>query len=242
MTSIFLSRRATAVYLLAGAIFTAVSFAVTPWEDEQTTRAYLDAMEAHPTQAELSAFLLYFGYLFLAVGAFGILSVLGRSGGWAMRIGGVLTVIGGVSMPGLVVTDAYDLAIARELPRDVGVRLSDVAGETPLASVILILALIGFILGGVLLVVALWRAGEVPVAAPILALLAWAVPMAGLNLALMLAGAALLLAAYGIVAVRLWRPQAEAVEGGSSDDDRGTHDLPYSAGDVREGSAAQPVA
>lgn len=215
MISTFLSRRATAAYLLAGAAFSAIGFAVTPWEDEQTTRSYLDAMAANPTRAQVSALLLHLGYLLLVAGAFGILATLARSGGWAMRIGGVLTVVGATTMPGLLMTDAYDMAIARELPRDVGVRVSDAAGELVMSSVILIVAMLGFIVGGALLVIALWRAKQVPGIAPILVVLGWVVPMAAWSVPLTLTGGALLVIAYAIVAVRLWRPEPDAAAGGA---------------------------
>lgn len=209
MISTFLSRRATAAYLFSGAVLSAVGFAVTPWEDEQTTRSYLDALAANPTQAQISALLLHLGYLLLVAGGFGILATLGRSGGLAMRIGGVLTVVGATTMPGLLMTDAYDMAIATELPRDVGVRVSDAAGELAMSSVILITAMLGFIIGGALLVIALWRAGKVPGVVPILVLLGWVVPMIAWSVPLTLTGGALLVIAYTIVAVRLWDPESE---------------------------------
>lgn len=206
MNSRFLAPRATAGYLLVGAILTFAGFVATPWEAEQTTRAYLDAMAANPGRAQVSAVLLHLGYMLIVVGAFGILTVLGRDGGWWMRIGGVLTVVGATTMPGLLITDAYDMAIARELPRDVGVRVSDAVGETWMAAVIHMPALIGFILGGIVLVVALWRAGIVPVAAPVLVVLGWIVPFVGYSAALFTIGGALLVAGYLVVAMRLVAP------------------------------------
>lgn len=219
MISTFLSRRATAAYLLSGAVVSAVGFAVTPWEDEQTTRSYLDAMAANPTRAQISALLLHLGYLLLVAGAFGILATLARSGGLAMKIGGVLTVVGATTMPGLLMTDAYDMAIAKELPRDVGVRVSDAAGELAMSSVILIVAMLGFIVGGALLVIALWRAKQVPGIAPILVVLGWVVPMAAWSVALTLTGGALLVIAYAIVAVRLWRPEPTDAPDDAGEDD-----------------------
>src|SRR5690349_17168131 len=98
MSSSFLAPRATAGYLLVGAILTFAGFLATPWETEQTTRAYLDAMAANPTRGQISAVLLHLGYMLIVVGAFGILTALGRNGGWWMRIGGVLTVVGATTM------------------------------------------------------------------------------------------------------------------------------------------------
>jgi hypothetical protein len=206
MTSSFLAPRTTAGYLLAGALFTCAGLIATPWESEQTTRAYLDAMAGNPTRGQVSAILLHLGYMLLAAGAFGILARLGRDGGWPMRIGGVLTILGATTMPGLLIVDSYDMVIAQELPRDVGVRVSEAVGELTMTAVIHLPAMLGFLLGGILLVFALWRAGIVPVVAPILVLLGWVVPLVGFTPALFAVGGTLLVAGYLVVAVRLFAP------------------------------------
>lgn len=212
MTSSFLAPRATAGYLLGGAVLTFAGLVATPWEDEQTTRAYLDAMAANPSRAQVSAVLLHLGYMLLTAGAFGILARLGRDGGWWMRIGGVLTVVGATTMPGLLITDAYDIAIARELPRDVGVRVSDAVGELPMAAIIHLPAMAGFLLGGIVLLVALWRAGIVPVAAPLLVVLGWTVPFVVYSAPVFAVGGALLTAGYLLVAIRLVAPASPRAE------------------------------
>lgn len=211
-TSSFLAPRATAGYLLGGAILTCAGLIATPWEDEQTVRAYLDAMAASPTRAQVSAVLLHLGYMLLAAGAFGILARLGRDGGWWMRIGGVLTILGATTMPGLLIVDAYDLAIAQELPRDVGVRVSETVGEFPMAAIVHLPAMAGFLLGGIVLLVALWRAGIVPVAAPILVLLGWVVPLVVYSAPVFAVGGVLLVLGYLLVAVRLVAPSSPAPE------------------------------
>lgn len=212
MTSSFLAPRATAGYLLGGALLTFAGLVATPWEDEQTTRAYLDAMAASPSRAQVAAVLLHLGYLLLAAGAFGILARLGRDGGWWMRIGGVLTILGASTMPGLLIVDAYDIAIAQELPRDVGVRVSDAVGELPMTAVIHIPALLGFLLGGIVLLVALWRARIVPVAAPLLVLAGWVVPFVVYSAPVFAVGGALLVLGYALVAIRLVAPAAPEPE------------------------------
>ncbi|MEV4419218.1 hypothetical protein AB0L40_04485 [Patulibacter sp. NPDC049589] len=210
-SSRFLSRRTTAGLLLSGACVTAAGFVATPWEDEQTTRAYLGALAESATRAQVSAVLLHVGYLLLAAGAFGLLAVLGRRGGRIGVIGGVLTLLGATTMPGLLVTDAYDLALARELPRDTAVEVSDAVGELAMSTIIFLPALVGFVLGGILLVVALWRVGEVPAVVPALVLLGWLVPMAGFDPTLIVAGGLVLVAAYALLAARLWRTPEESL-------------------------------
>ena len=197
MTSSFLAPRTTAGYLLVGALLTCAGLVATPWESEQTTRAYLDAMAANPTRGQVSAILLHLGYMLLAAGAFGILARLGRDGGWPMRIGGVLTIVGATTMPGLLIVDSYDMVIAQELPRDAGVRVSEAVGELAMTTVIHLPAMLGFLLGGILLVFALI------IQAPILVLLGWVVPLVGFTPALFAVGGTLLVAGYLVVAVRL---------------------------------------
>ena len=199
----FPSRRLTAAALVGGALVMGVGFAVTPWETERTTVAYHDALAAQPTRAQVAAILLYASYLLLAMAAFGLVAAAGGRGGWWTRIGAVVAVVGMVTLPGLLITDAYDLALAQEVGRGTSVRVSDAAHATALGGIMGAAGGAGLILGSIALVVGLWRAGEVAGGAPVLVVAGWAVPLIAFDVELMLLGAALFAMGCAVVAAGL---------------------------------------
>lgn len=200
-------RRPAATLNLVGAGAFLAGLALTPWESENTTRAYHDALAASPGQAEVAALTLHFSYALLAAGAFALIGVLGGSRSWWLRIGAALVVLGATTMPGLLVTDAYDLALAQELPRETSVAVSDAAGESAILGVIGATAMLGFVVGPVLVWVAAWRDRVVPGIVPALVVASWVVGFATMELPVMLAGVALLIVATGLAAAHLWWPR-----------------------------------
>jgi hypothetical protein len=122
----------------------------------------------------------------------------------------VLAAIGCVSLPGLLITDAYDLALAQELPRATSAPIADQAHGYALASIISLPGVIGTILGSVLVTIAAARAGAVPVAAPVLMLLGWIVPQVAYEPVLTIGGGMLLVAGSAVAAAALTRPAAGA--------------------------------
>lgn len=208
-------RRPAVALNLAGCVTFAAGLALTPWETEQTPAAYHDALAAHPEQAQAAALVLHTGYLLFAAGAFALIGVLGAVRGWWLRAGMTFTVLGATTMPGLLITDAYDLALAQQLPRDQSAAISEAVGELWLAGVLGGTAMLGLVLGMVALWTAAWRAGLVRGTVPALVLGGWIVGFATIEPAVMIAGAGLLTAAIALAARELWpsdEPQAARTE------------------------------
>ena len=201
----FPTRRTTAVCLVAAALVTAAGMAATPWESEQSVRAYHDALAAHPDQAQVAAVLLHFGYMLFAPAAVGMLALMAPRGGWLFRIGAVLAVLGMTTLPGLLVTDAYDLALAQELPRESSVPASEAVSEMPLSTILGLPAVAGTVLGLWVIAFGLWRAGEAPLAFPLLMVAGWVVSFVTFEPAVIVAGTLLVLASAAVAAARLWR-------------------------------------
>lgn len=154
-------RTAFGLCLIVGPLLAFVGGLVTPWETADTTAAYLTALSENPARAQASAVLLYFGYLLMAVGVFGMMHLLGRRAVVLGHVAGALAVWGWVSLPGMLSVDFYDLSLAAHTDRGAAIGISDRAGGYAGAGVMGVPVLLG-ILGLVLLVVALWRAGFVP--------------------------------------------------------------------------------
>jgi hypothetical protein len=203
MDTTFPSRRLTAAFLLAAAVLMTAGLALTPWESDHSTAAYHDALAAHADRSQAAAIVLYAGYVLLVPAAFGMIAWAGGRGGWATRIGAVAALVGLVTLPGLIITDAFDLALAQELGRDASVRISERASSSALAIVMTAPAGIGLMAGTTLLVAGLWRARVVPVAAPALVLAGWVVSSLAFEAAFIVAGGLLFCAGAALVAQRL---------------------------------------
>ncbi len=175
MSRPFPSPRLTGVCLIVAALLIQAGYLVTPWETAETTAGYHDALAANPDQAKVAATLLHFGWTFWAPAAFGIVALLRPRGGWLLWIGGALAIVGTISLPGLLVTDFYDLALAQELPRAQSAAVSDAASEPFWLALFQLPAVVGSILGTTLLAFALWRARVVALWAPLLVLAGYVV-------------------------------------------------------------------
>ena len=105
-------RTAFGLCLIAGPLVALVGGLVTPWEETDTTGAYLTALAERPARAQTSVVLLYFGYLLMAVGVFGMLHLLRRRAVVPGHVAGALAIWGWVSLPGTLSVDFYDLSLS----------------------------------------------------------------------------------------------------------------------------------
>ncbi|MDO8187432.1 hypothetical protein Q5424_12165 [Conexibacter sp. JD483] len=210
----FPSPRLTGVCLIVASLLLQAGYLVTPWEDEATTLSYHAALAGHPDQAMIAATLLRFGWVAWAPAAFGIVALLRPRGGWLLAIGGTLAIVGTVSMPGLLVTDFYDLALAQELPAGTAAQVSDAATDHPLLIAFQLPAVAGCILGTTLLFFALWRARVIALWVPLLVLGGWVVTFAlPLSLLSFAVGGGLSMVGGIVAGVRIMRATGSDVRG-----------------------------
>src|SRR6201991_5164130 len=152
--------RVVAVFaLFAAPLLVLAGMAATPWEDEFTTASYHDALAGHPEQAQIAAVLLHFGFLLLLPASLGLLHLARGAAPKLAHIGGLLAIFGLATLPGLLVTDFYDLALAEALPREQSVPISDAALEGWAATLISLTGTLPVFAGMIVLVFAAWRAG-----------------------------------------------------------------------------------
>lgn len=152
-------RRATGAAGVVGGLLTAAGFAVTVWETEAGMLAYLDSLAVDPVRSQVSALLLHYGYL----GIVPVLLALGimtrRRNRIAGNVGLALSLPGALALPGLLITDFYDLAIRRALPAEQAVALADSVQQLELAGFIAGPIILATFIGMTVLGVAAWRAG-----------------------------------------------------------------------------------
>lgn len=201
-------RRPLAALQTAGAALFLAGIAATPWEEERTVAAYHDALAASPQQAQVAALLLWAAFALLGAAAFALLGTLGVPRSWPTRIGAACVVLGATTLPGLLMTDAYDLALAQALPRTESAPISEAVDPMFLSAVLgLAGGMLGLLVGPTILWWAAWRRRLVGPSVPALITAGWAIGYATQEVPVMLAGCATLLAGSGIAAATLWRAE-----------------------------------
>jgi hypothetical protein len=203
-------RKAAIAVLIGGPLVTLAGMLTTPWEKDTSTVAYHDALAAHPAQATVAAILLHFGYLLLLPAALALYVLARQAAPKLATAGGILALIGLSALPGLLVTDFYDLAMAQALPHEQSAAIADslsTAGMLALA----VPSIAGTVLGLTLLGAAAWRAGYARGWVPVAILAGWFLPLAsGTGLVPAAAGATLILLALGSIALALAQPRLRA--------------------------------
>ena len=207
-------RTTVGLALIGGPVAALVGGLIAPWEGTDETAAWLAVLAESPVRGQIGALCLYVGYLLIAVGIFGMLHLVRRRAVVLGHVAGALAILGWVSLPGLLVTDFYDLALAQSLGAERGAAVSERAGEYAGAAVMGIPVLLG-IVGLALLLVALWRAGFAPAWVPVFYLLGTAVMFFGPPTALFFtAGPAAWLASLGYVGLKILELSDEEWERG----------------------------
>lgn len=162
-------RTATGLSLLGASLLMLTGMLTTPWETEDTTAAYLDALAANPVQGQVAATFLHYGFLLFVPGFLGLLAVLKGRGVVLGHIGAVLAVVGWASISGFLIVDFYDLGIAQALPRAEGVALEERIEGYGGGLALYLPAFVGAMVGPFLIALALWRARHVGIWLPVLA-------------------------------------------------------------------------
>lgn len=134
-------RRVAGATFLGAAAITMAGILATPFEHGSSEKAYLQSLVDSPKQAMIAAILLHFGYLLFVPASF-TMARLARRGARKLSAAGIALATLGVGLSGLLVTDIYDLSIARHAGTTGGVPISNMT-DVPLAG-------LGFITVGML--------------------------------------------------------------------------------------------
>ena len=159
-----LRRRASAAAFIGAATITMAGILATPFENGSGETTYLRSLANHPKQAVVAAVLLHFGYLLFVPAAF-VMARLARRGARKLSAVGIVLAILGSGLSGLLVTDLYDLSVARHAGVVGGAPISNMDG-VPLAGLgfvtLGLLTSLGMVVGLVLLAAAMRRARLAP--------------------------------------------------------------------------------
>jgi hypothetical protein len=207
-----LRRRTAGASIIGAGVLTLAGFLTAPWENGATEADYLDSLTGHPTQAMLSMIVLHFGYLLLVPFAF-VAARLARRGAPKLAAAGLVLGVLGSGLSAVVLTDAYDLAIAQNVPLAEALRIEDgmsVAGFMAIG----LTSVVGTVLGSVLLTAALWRARWTSWLPAVAMLAGWAVGYGAHDLVRACSGAALVALSLVAVGVRVLRSTDEQFDTG----------------------------
>ncbi len=151
--------------------------------------------------------------MLLLPAALGLMHLARRATPKLAHVGGALAVFGLATLPGLLVTDFYDLALAQALPRAQSAAISDATQESWAAAVMGISAVAPMFFGLVALTVAAWRAGVTKFWAPFAVAIGWMLPFAsGTGLVPAAAGATLMLVVFAPIGLKVARMSDQAWE------------------------------
>jgi hypothetical protein len=155
-------RRAAGVASIAGGLLTFAGFAATPWEGENDTALYLQALADNPLQAQVAATFLHFGFLLMVPAVLVLGQLVRRRSVVLGHVGLFFGLLGTIGLPGLLVVDWYGLELAQQLPIERAVAIEEATQEHALAAMLAAPSGLGMALGFVLLLVAAARAGKMP--------------------------------------------------------------------------------
>src|SRR5579871_5239976 len=145
-------RMASATCLLLAGPLVIAGILATPYPDDAAAAA------RDPLRTQLAADLLFLGYLLMVPGILAMLRLVGRRGAALAHMATVIALAGWITLPGLVLSDFYELNAAQQLGPAQADILFNHFGDYP---GFLIIAAPGKYLAGlglVLLAAALWRA------------------------------------------------------------------------------------
>jgi hypothetical protein len=198
-----LRRRAAGIAIVAGGALSMAGILTCPWENLAGEDAYLKSLLSNPPMAMLSMVLLHYGYLLFVPTFFVLARLARRRSRWLAATGLVLGILGS-GLSGLLVTDAYDLAIAQHLPLAQALAVED--GISPQGMLAIALPTgFGTMLGLILVMAAMWRARWISWAPAVLMLAGWVVGFGAHTLARAGTGMLLVTIALSIAGIRVLR-------------------------------------
>jgi hypothetical protein len=207
-------RTAAGLSLIIGPVLLLIASAITTTGGDDTAE-YVAEVATRRGAEEASAVLGIFGFAFLIPGIIGALNLLRGRGVVLGHLGGILAVLGLACFSALIASSFYDVAAtAPGADSNAYVDISEEVEDTTGAIIVVAVALIGTLLGLILLAIAFIRARTVPLFAPILMIAGILVvgPASGDSRAVSVIGNLLLLGGLGTVGLTLLRQPDEEWE------------------------------
>lgn len=183
-------------------------------EDGDSDRAYAQSLRDDPDMAQLSTAFEIYGFALVAIGIVGLVHVIRGRGVVLANLGGVLAIFGLIMFVALVTTTVNEINAAEHLGVDTAARLSNDIEDYWVVYIVLIPALLGTLIGFILLGAALIRSKLTHIAAGILIIVGIiAVPFSEDYKAAEILANLLLLGGFGLAGLKLLGMKDEEWDG-----------------------------
>lgn len=147
--------------LIAGSLLYVAGMATSPPADSMSNADYIASLARDSGQTALSALLLHYGNMVLALAWLAAPALVrGRRGGSTTIVGALLSAVGLVTVTGYVLYDFWTGAIGRELEPDTALALFENVAGSPAQAIVGTLTLLGLI-GPLVVYAGLARAGVI---------------------------------------------------------------------------------
>lgn len=154
-------RTVAGVATITAGVFTFAGMLTDPRAADGSHRAYLESLVANTGLVQVSAPLLWVGYVSTVVMMLAMVHLVRRRGVVLAHVGALLAIPAGMTMTGMLIIDLVELGIAEQLGVEGALALEE-AGELMPGLVLFIAQAPLLLLGFILLQIALWRSGFVP--------------------------------------------------------------------------------
>ena len=162
-----------ALTLIASGTLVFVSLLMIPYEN-QTDAQYLQTGVDHTSNILWAMPVLHYGFLLLLPAALTLVHLARRRARKTSLVAMVLAGLG-AGLSGLVAVDAYDVALANNLPMDEALRIWNEAGSYIQGVLIALPSIIGVAIGTNLAMFAAWKARAIPLIPVVLSVVGWLV-------------------------------------------------------------------
>jgi hypothetical protein len=162
-----------AASLIASGTLVFVSLLMIPYEN-QTPEAYLQTGVDHTSNILWAMLVLHYGFLLLLPAALTLVHLARRRARKTSLVAMVLAGLG-AGLSGVVSVDAYDVALANNLPMDEALRIWNEAGSYVQGVLIALPSIIGLAVGTNLAMFAAWKARAIPLIPVVLSVVGWLV-------------------------------------------------------------------
>ena len=162
-----------ALTLMASGTLVFVSLLMIPYEN-QTDAQYLQTGVDHTSNILWAMPVLHYGFLLLLPAALTLVHLARRRARKTSLVAMVLAGLG-AGLSGVVSVDAYDVALANNLPMDEALRIWNEAGSYVQGVLIALPSIIGVAIGTNLAMFAAWKARAIPLIPVVLSVVGWLV-------------------------------------------------------------------
>jgi hypothetical protein len=204
------SRKLVAWSLPIAAVLWIAGGVIDPAVDETTSTTYFAGLAEGGAgdRYQVSALVLHFAFLAFVPAIIGLVALLPRT---KVRIAAAaLALMGAATLPGLVVTDYYDIALAQTLEPAQAAEVYDTAISLAGGRLLSMPAVLGITLGLIGLFVAAWRERLVPGWTSLALVVALVTPSLAGGMWLFVAAGAVMLVAFAVTSARILRPAPAA--------------------------------